>query len=317
MNIQDRQGLCREAAETLAQTPGHRKLALLWAAVAAGAGLLGSLLSFLLSTRIAETGGLDGMDMRSILSTLQSALSLFTTLALPFWTMGHTAAALEMSRTRQARPGTLPEGFRRFGPVLRFLLLQMLVYMAVAMLSINLSSILITLTPLAAPLTEQLMPTLESYSATGSYVMDQAALEAVEAAMIPVMLFCMVVFCLICIPVSYRLRLAQFRLMDEPGCGALYAMVTSSRMMRHNCLLLFLLDLRFWWFYLAEAAITVLCYGDLLLPWMGITLPMNQDAAYFLFYFLAMAAQVGLYTVAKNRLAVTYAKFYDALQPHA
>lgn len=317
MDKQERRRVCSEAAEALAQTPGHRKLALLWAGAAAAAGLLSSLFSFLLSTQIADTGGLDGMGLRSILSTAQSALALFTSIALPFWSMGHTAAALEMSRTRQAHPTALLEGFRRFGPVLRFLLLQGILYLLLALLCINLSSILVSLTPLAVPLMELMLPVMESAGTTGNYQLDQATLDAITAAMVPVMIFLTALYLALCIPVFYRLRMAQLRLMDEPGCGALYAMVSSTRMMRHNCLQLFLLDLRFWWFYLAEAAIMALCYGDVLLPLLGITLPMNQDAAYFLFYFAAMIAQVGLYAFAKNRLSVTYARFYESLLPTA
>ncbi len=311
MNLFDRRELCHAADASLAQTPSHRRTALLWAGIAAAAGLLSNLVNFLLSTRIAETGGLDGMGMRGALSTLQTALTLFVSVALPFWNMGHSAAALEMSRSHKTHPGTLLEGFRRFGPVLRFLLLQGVLYIGLMLLAVNLNSFLIMLTPLSGPLMEAMLPVMDSASLSP----DQAVLDALTSAMVPVMVCCAAVFLVLFIPVSYRLRMVPFLLMEDPQCGALYAMITSAKMMRHNCLALFLLDLRFWWFYLAEVLILVLSYGDMLLPLMGITLPIQPEVAYFLFYVLALVIQVGLYTLAKNRIQVTYAKAYDTLAP--
>lgn len=317
MDHQDRTALCAAAQETLAQAPGHRKLALLWAGAAAAAGLLSSLLSLLLDTQIAGTGGLQGMELRSFLSTMQMALGLFVFIALPFWTIGHTAAALEISRTRQAKPAVLLEGFRRFGPALRFFLLQAVVYIALGVVCLNLGNLLFVLSPMATQVMELMTPIMEGMAASADYQPDPAAMDALMAAMLPVMIGNAVLFLILCLPISYRLRMAQLRLMDAPRCGARYAMASSVRMMRGQCLSLFLLDLRFWWFYLAEVAVTVLCYGDILLPLLGVSLPFSQDVGYFLFYCAAMAAQVGLYTFAKNRLAVTYAKFYERILPAA
>lgn len=315
MNKHDRGALCAAAEENLARTPGHRKVTLIWAAVAAGAGILGSLLSVLLDSQIAGTGGLSGMELRSVLSTAQMALSLFTMIALPFWQIGHNAVALEISRTQRANMTTLPEGFRRFGPVLRFYLLQAVVYFALAVLSLNVGSLLLSMTPLAKSLTQQMMPIMEEMYASPDYQPDPAVMDGLVKAMIPMMIGCAALFVALCVPVFYRLRLAQLRLMDEPRCGALYAVLSSVRMMRGQCVSLFLLDLRFWWFYLAEIVISAVCYGDILLPALGVELPFSREIGFFLFYIVAMGAQVALYWFAKNRLAVTYAKFYEQLLP--
>lgn len=315
MDHKERSALCAAARETLEQTPQHRKVVLIWAAVASGAGVLSSLLSMLLGSQIAGTGGLSGMELRSVLSTAQMAVSLFTMIALPFWQIGHNALALEIARTRQANLSTLPEGFRRFGPVLRFYLLQTIVYLALAVVSINVGGILFSMTPLANPLMEQMLPIMEEFYASADYQLDPATAESLMKASVPLMIVCAVLFVALCVPVFYRLRLAQLRLMDEPRCGALYAMVSSTRMMRGQCVSLFLLDLRFWWFYLGEVVIAAVCYGDLLLPALGVELPFSEDVSFFLFYIAAMAAQVALYWFAKNQLAVTYAKFYEQRLP--
>ena len=311
MDRQDRNRIYADAAAQLAQTPGQWKLAAVWAGAAAAVALLTSLVSLLLENQISGTGGLDGMGLRSFLSTAQLALGFFTSIALPFWTLGHTAAGLEMSRTQTARLGTLAEGFRRFGPALRFFLLQAVIYVALAIVSLNISSILFSLTPQAVSVMEIMMPLMENPAGFSDPAAEQAILEAATEAMLPAILLWFAVFVLLSIPAFYRLRLAQLRLMDEPGCGAIASALFSIRTMRHNCISLFLLDLRFWWFYLGELAIVAVCYGDVLLPMLGVSLPMGRQTSAVLFYVVSILAQAGLYTLAKNRVAVTYAGFYD------
>ena len=55
-------------------------------------------------------------------------------------------------------------------------------------------------------------------------------------------------------------------------------------------------------------------YGDLILGLMGISLPISADVSHFLFYVLYLAAQLGLYVFARNRVECTYAAGYDALR---
>ena len=77
---------------------------------------------------------------------------------------------------------------------------------------------------------------------------------------------------------------------------------------------IFKLDLSFWWFYVLDGLTLALCYGDLILGLMGISLPISADVSYFLFYVLYLAAQLGLYVFARNRVECTYAAGYDALR---
>ena len=60
-----------------------------------------------------------------------------------------------------------------------------------------------------------------------------------------------------------------------------------------------------------------LCYGDYLLPLAEVTLPISREGAMYLFYALALVAELGLYAWKKNQVFVTYALAYDQLRDHA
>ena len=312
MDLYDRRGLKSAAAEALDHAPRHRKLVLLWIGTSAAVSLLTSLISLLLDTGIASTGGLAGIGTRNILSTVQSVLSLGISLLMPFWTLGYARATLQLGRKEPTQPRTLLSGFHRFGPVLRLLLLQVVLYCAIIMVCFSVGTTILSMTPLANPLYEAMTPLVDML-ATGQPISD-ADRAAVMAATKPMLIGCAVIILIVLIPVFYRLRLANLLLMDDPGCGALAALITSASLMRHRCLAFFRLDLSFWWFYLAEGLIVVLCYGDSILPAVGVSLPISSDAAYFLFYAAAMALQVGLYWGVRNRVSVTYALAYDTIR---
>lgn len=316
MDIRDRRGLLAHADEALGCAPNHRRLVLLSTGAAAVVSLLVSLLNFMLAGQIDQTGGLAGIGMRSALSTAQNVLSIVVSFALPFWALGYTRAMLCISRKESVSDGVLLEGFRRFKMALSLFLLQGLLYFLVCMLCVNIGSILFSMTPLAEPAYELFasLLTLESEEAImdAMYAMD---LNVVLRAMAPMLIGCGVLCIIGCIPVSYRLRMGAYCIMDTPKGGALMAMLTSNRMMKGNCWALFKLDLQFWWFYAAEALIAALAWCDVLLPALGIALPFSEDVAYFLFYALSLGLQVVLYLVARNRIEVAYAKVYDTLLP--
>ena len=316
MDIRDRRGLLAHADEALGCAPNHRRLVLLSTGAAAVVSLLVSFLNFILAGQIDQTGGLAGIGLRSALSTAQSVLSMVVSFALPFWALGYTRAMLCISRKETVSDGVLLEGFRRFKSALSLFLLQGLVYFLVCMLCVNIGSILFSMTPLAEPAYDLLVPLM-------SLETEEAMIEAMNAldmqvmlqAMAPMLIGCGVLCIIGCIPVFYRLRMSAYYIMDAPKGGALVAMLTSNRMMKGNCWALFRLDLHFWWFYAAEALIAGLAWCDVLLPALGIGLPFSEDVGYFLFYALSLGLQLVLYAYARNRMEVTYAKVYDTLLP--
>ncbi len=311
MDICDRKELKAAAAQALTCAPNNKKILLIWAGVNTVLPLLVSVISLILNSQISNTGGLSGIGLRSVLSTVQSALSLSISLLLPFWTIGYTAAALCFARKQPVGPATLLEGFRRFGTVLGVTLLKALIFVAVSIPCFYAGIFVLSLTPLADPV-YSILSNSEQLLLSGT--LDETVLQSAAEAMMPMFLVCAAICCLVLIPVAYRLRLTELRVIDSPRCGALYAIHESRQLMRRNCVHLFLLDLSFWWFYLLEFLLTVLCYGDTLLPSLGISLPFSDDVAYFVFYIAGLLGQLLLLYCFGNKVHTTYALFYDALR---
>lgn len=295
-----------------------KKLTAIHAGIAAAASLLVALLTYLLSTGMGDTGGLGGIGTRAALETAQSILELAVSVLAPFWSLGFIAAALHLGRRQQATPHTLLRGFRRWAPALRMLLIEGAIYFAIVLTVMQVGAFLYMMTPFSAPLKE-LTQHLMDAGAADTAAMTQMLMElnsdtlmSIFWGMLP---FLAIPAAALMIPISYRLRLAHFILMDQPQVGAMYAILCSFRLMKKNGIRLFALDLRFWWFYALEILVQVLFYGDLLLPLLGIAPGMNGVLASFLFYALALICQVGLYVWKKPQVFAAYALFYDHLLP--
>ena len=110
-----------------------KRLVMIHSGVVIGLGLLLSVLSYLLNMGIEDTGGLSGIGTRAVLETLQTALGFVNMVLVPFWTMGYTSMILSVSQGRSVGMPSLFWGFRNWGVVLRSLLLQGVVYFALAM----------------------------------------------------------------------------------------------------------------------------------------------------------------------------------------
>ena len=140
--------------------------------------------------------------------------------------------------------------------------------------------------------------------------------QALDDAMLPLLIITGILLCLVYIPISYRLRLVNYSVLENPREGALVAFRRSFRLMRGNCLEMFLLDLSFWWYYLLQILINLVCYGDLILSLAGVSLPWSGELSFFLFYILALAGQFVLYFLARNKEEVTYVTAYHVLSPY-
>jgi hypothetical protein len=307
--------LIRSAKEAVAAAPYcPRKLTAIHAGIAAAASILVALLSYILHTGIGSAGGLSGIGTIAILETAQSMLDLMLSILSPFWNLGFVAAAVRLARRQEATPRTLTTGLHRWGPALRMMLLEGVIYFVIMMLAVQAGSILYSMTPLAAKLQEAMQPIIASGE------MDPAAMAELVMQLDPSILLSMLPFTVlpalvVMLYVTYRLRLAQFILMDEPRVGAMHAALMSFRLTRKQVKKLVLLDLRYWWFYGLDILVLVLCYGDLLLPLCGVKLGMDPVLASFLFYALALVCQVALYAWKKPQVMATYALFYDDLLP--
>lgn len=293
-----------------------KKLTLIYAGAALVVSLVITLLDLMLLEFIEGTGGLSGLGMRSVLETARQVLQYVLMLALPFWSFGMLRAALHMARGKDNSPITLVEGFRRFGSVLGVQLGKLVLTFAVGMVCVNIGSVLFYMTPMAANMLTLLEP-LMTEGATPEQ-MQQALMalptEQLMRAMWPALALSAVIGAALLIPLFYRIRLADFFVMDEPRMSAIVAMLASSRCMRRNRLKWFRLELGFWWYYLGVVVSSVLYYGDLVLPLLGVTLPMSSDAAWLLFYVLGAVAQFALEWQFCARVQTTYALAYDRLR---
>lgn len=315
MNIRERRAIHEKANLALSRANNPQKVILVYAAVCCGLALLAMVLTTLLSNRISGTGGLGNIGLRSVLSTGQSVLPLINMVVTACLSLGYHIAILSITRGFEADSRTLSGGFRYFGPVVRTLLLQGLIYSGIALTATYISSFIFLATPYAAGFMEVMQPHLSSLTVMDSGIMlDEAVmLEAMESIM-PMMWILLVVCLLLIVPVYYRFRMVNFALADDPRKGAFHALVKSRRLMRRNCFALFRLDLTLWWFYLGQIAVNLICYGDLLLPALGVTLPWSNKISYYLFYGLSLVAQFALYYFGMNRVYSVYAVAYDVLQ---
>ena len=314
MDFRDRRALKDAARQSLAAAPGDpKRMVWIHTGVMVAASLIGTLINFVLALQIENTGGLSGIATRSLLSTAQSFLQVIVAIALPFWEAGFVYAAMQFSRERRTQPGTLLEGFRRFGPLLRSRLLQILIYFAVGFAAFFISSQIFMLTPLAKPLVEimESIP-MESVLSDSAFVLDEATQMAVLEAYTPMMLIFLGILSIAMLVVSYNFRMMDYLILDHPGLGALAAFQLSRIQIRAKKMELFKLDLSFWWFYVLQTLASMLAYTDYMLVTFGIEVPLSPEALFLGSLVLSLACQGALYVLARNQVFTTYAKFYDA-----
>lgn len=291
------------------------KLIAIHAGISVGANLILSILNYALDMGIAQTGGLSDIGTLALLETVQQFLQTVVAIALPFWEMGYVFSALQLAREQSADSVNLLTGFRHFGAVLRTNILRWIIYFALMMLGAQIACYIFFLTPAAKDMIavmEQILSSMES-----TETLDYATLldnEAYMQAMIPALPYMVIGAMVPLIPVLYRLRMMDFALMDDPKLGAFHALGKSLRLTKKQSLTIFKLDLQFWWYYLLQLLTVALCYGDVLLPLIGIDPDMNADVATFLFYTLALLCEFGLYVWKKNQVTATYVLLYDQLR---
>ena len=312
MAFRNREGLkeaARQRLECAAYDP--RKLMLVYTGVTTVVMVLVTVLNYVLTEQIAGTGGLGGLGTRAMLETVMQVLQTAFNFALPFWTMGYLSCALKIVRGQEFDLKDLLTGFKNFAPVIRLYFLYWVQFFILAFCCFYPSVLVFMITPLADPVNEILAQMPQD---SLELVLDDATMAAITEAILPMFVIYGVMFLALAAPRFYNYRMAFYALLDDPRAGARVALGRSTMMMRGRKLDVLKLDLSFWWFYLLEVLTMALCYGEMILGWMGIQLPMDGEFAYYLFYGLYLAAQLGLYVWAKNGVECTYAAGYDALR---
>lgn len=280
-----------------AQYPA-RRLALLFTAGSVGLGFAITLVNFLLGRQMESAVGLGGLDTRVTLTLIQTFLMIAGTVAVPYWQLGYTKAAMETARGQRAEPKSLLAGFQLFFPGLRLFLAKAAVIFAVTFLAAQAATILYVLSPAsdsAMILAEQLLKDVT--------VIDEAMAAQLMKLMWPMYVIIGVAIIALGIPVFYRMRLADFQLLDGQA-SALRNLAESNRRMRGNCVSFFRLDLSFWWYYLLQGLALAVSYGDMLI---------SGDLAFWVFYVISAGMQLLIGWAFLPRVMTGYAVAYDEI----
>lgn len=309
MDIRNPSELKSSAARALKRGREPKKLVTAYTAGLVAAAATITLLNFWLNKQIAGTGGLGNMGTRSILSTVQAILPTVQSVVVLGLEFGYLYGMLRIARGQYADHTDLKTGFRQFFPILRLTLLQGLIFGGIAVGIFYLSMQIFILTPWARPLAELLLP----FVTAGNTNLDEATVLQAAKLMIPMFILFGVIYLAVAIPIAYRLRMANYALMDAPRAGALAALRESRKMMKGNCIHLLKLDISFWWFYLLKVLATALCYGDLILPMLGIELPFSSTVSSYVFYGLYLIALFATSYFLRNSVETTYVMAYEAI----
>ena len=292
-----------------------QSLVLLHTGVTVGAAFVIMLLQYLLAEGIGNTGGLSGMGMRSVLETAQLVLQWANTLLLPFWSLGFLYVALLWAREAQADKRDLLAGFHRVGPYLGLLLNRAILTILVLVVSINISSVIYMMTPAA----DRILELAENFGDTDQmydylYSLDMDQIMVLLRSMIPMMVIGCVLASVLLIPLLYRVRMAEYVILDQKGVRGIGAMILSAALLRRRRWQLFKLDLRFWWYYGLKLLCTVLLYGDMILEALGVVLPVGSGMAYVLTYVLYLGGLFAVEISFRPRVETAYACAYVQLK---
>ena len=273
-----------------------------------GLSLLLSLVSYILNKAIQPSGGLESLGLQAVLATAQLVLQMTQLVVTPFWTAGLCYAAIGIARGRKTVPSDLLMGFNKILPIVTSSLMIGFQYMWRVFLSVFLSSQIVAFTPAGSILYEAAQK-IEDVTAEA----DVVALLGDD--FIPVMAtyggILLLVMLVLVVPVFYRYRMTTYLIMDGQEKGGLRAMLRSRMLMFRRRWALAKLDLSFWWYYLLLTLCASLGMGDLILQTVGVTLPMSDAVAYWVFLSLGLGSQLLVKTLAGPKVEVTYAHCYD------
>ena len=316
MNIRDRRQIREFAAGRLENARNITKIVLIYCALTLGLSALATVVNYLLDAQMDGLTGLSSISKRTTLSAIQSTL----TFALPLVTMcletGYQAAMLRTARGQYTSEQTLRLGFDRFWVLMRCSIFMGIRFAITLFLCVYAGIVVFMMLPISQPAMDVLRPYLAQMSVlSGELVLDEGAYVQFAQAVWPAYVICGVLYALAAIPLWYSYRMGRYIVIDKPGMGALAVLRASKQMMRKNRIALFKLDMSFWWFYLVQLLASAVCYGDMILPMLGIDLPGNEDVWFFVFMACYFAIHFAANYFLRSRVEVSYALAYDCIKP--
>ena len=307
--------LKKNAAERVAAAENSKKIVLIYVGAVTVLALLVTVINYALKLQISQLGGLSNMGLRSVLSTVQSVLPMLQSVVTLCLQLGYMAAMLRVARQQYTSEHTLKLGFDRFWVLLRYVLLESCLYTLAGLAAFWIAAQVYLLTPLSRSAMSMVTPEMADPNVIIELLQDPVFAGEITAAMLPLFVLFGILYAVLFIPINYSLRMGRYVLIDKPGQGAVFAMKESRNMMRGSRVRLFKLDVSLWWWYAISVVSSALCYGDMLLPMVGVELPFSPDVSYFLFYGLFLAAQFLAAYFFGNYIQVVYAQVYNALKP--
>lgn len=308
MSIPSAKYLKKKASNRLQSGNDPKKVVLIYAGIVALSSLVVTVVQDLLDGQISQTGGIQNIGTRSMLTTADTVLTIAQLLLVMCLTLGYTGSMLRIARGQYASPNSLKAGGERIWVLLRTRLLQMLIMTAAAFalcfLVINVC--------LLTPLSNRVIAVMGTVSAE-ELLSNGLALIALYSAMLPIILIYLVALVPLLWYFSCTYRMVDYLLIDRPQLGAFGVLRESRRMMQGNMKMMLRVDLSFWWYYLLQALVSVLIYLNMVLAPFAIGLP--PEVLYWGTVVLYLAADFALRYFFSNKVAVTYALFYDSLCP--
>lgn len=312
MSIPSAKYLKVKAANRLKTGKDPQKVVLIYAAILAAAALAGKLAGYLLDGQISQAVGLQGMNTRAVLSTATVVVTIAQLLLVEGLALGYCAAMLRIARGQYASGSTLKAGLERLWLLVRTRLLEGVILTAMSFALCMVVVNIYMLTPFSNRLVLSMMPLVEAGELTTE------AMLSLWSTAYQVLLPVTVLYVVALIPLLWYFsavyRLVDYLLIEKPQLGALGALQESRRRMRGSKRMLLRVDLSFWWYYLLQAATKVL-YTGLILAALGVTLSVSPTVFLVAALVIYLAADFAVRYFFSNRVAVTYALFYDSLCP--
>ena len=143
-------------------------------------------------------------------------------------------------------------------------------------------------------------------------------MAAATDAMMPAVVIALILFGVVMLFVGYRFRIAKFVVLEEDSpVRGIGTVLKAMKLLRRRSFAFFRLDLQFWWYYLLQALLLAVGYGETVLYYLGVELPLPEGVGFFLFFGLQVVGQLILLTRARPLVDTTYALFYEGLKGEA
>lgn len=310
MDILNPQTLRQRTELALRRGREPKKLIYYYAGITLAISVAIYLANLWLDSQISGTGGLGNLGTRAIFSTIQQTIPVLTSAVAMCLDLGFLAGLMRISRGQYADQTDLKTGFRKFWPLVRLYLIQMLLYMAIAFLAFQLGGLIFSFTPWADPLMAVLYPLYESGAAT----IEEAVLVQLTELMMPMFIVIGIVFLVIQLPFLFKMRMAYFCLLDDSRGRAMAAIRESNRMMRGRFGQMLKIDLSLWLYYAATALMMLVLYSDLFLAVLGIPFPLGAEIFSMLIYVGSSLIQFGIQVWIRPTAELIYLTAYDALR---